>query len=193
MAESTLRAIPVLDGVDISTGVTRLTAAAEPDIVSIAARVDPADGTLDALQRRLRDAFGFSLPGVGAVHRNGDGLALLGLQRDQWFLVNERRSKDPVGTVRSRLGDIGCLTDQSDSWAILDLAGPLSQAALERICTLDLAPESFGSEQVARTAMEHLSVIIERPATEQFRLYSPRSSAQSFLHAVSVSLHNVSP
>ena len=41
-------------------------------------------------------------------------------------------------------------------------------------------------------SMEHLSVIILRDGADSFLLMSPRSSARSFLHAVELSVVNVS-
>lgn len=83
------------------------------------------------------------------------------------------------------------LTEQSDAWAVLDLRGTLALPALERVCSLDLDADRFSRELVARTRMEHLSVIIHRLPTNGFRLYSARSTAGDFWHMLQTSLFNV--
>jgi len=65
------------------------------------------------------------------------------------------------------------------------------EAPLERICPIDLGADVFQANKVARTSMEHLNVIVH-PIDNGFRLFSARSSANSFLHAVTESLRNVS-
>lgn len=91
--------------------------------------------------------------------------------------------------IQDTLNSTAYLTNQSDSWAVLDINGELTLPALERLCMLDMDAVDTGS--VARTVMEQLAIIIERTDTERVRLFSPRSSAGSFLHAVTTSLENV--
>lgn len=143
-------------------------------------------------------------------------VALFGLQLDQCFLIAEpidpikasnrhgadsdslicdRSGKDMSGScelfkyLQNTLNSTAYLTNQSDSWAVLDIDGQLTLPALERLCMLDMA--SFDTGSVARTVMEQLAIIIERSDAEGVRLFSPRSSAGSFLHAVTTSLQNV--
>lgn len=196
MADITLQAVTPLNGYELQIGDTRLAAIEDLDILSIAQpysvpEASSAD-TRSGLDSRLQEVFGLHLPEPGYRSSKDEDRALLGLQPGQWFMTTTHRTVDPLRTLKSILSDSAYMTDQSDSWTVLELHGPLAQAALERICPLDLAVDSFDDKQVARTVMEHLSVILERPAPTRFRLYSPRSSAQSFLHAVSLSLHNVS-
>ena len=115
------------------------------------------------------------------------------MQPDQVFILFAPPHPDrAVETVRAALGPAAYVTDQSDSWAMLRIAGAGIRAALERICPLDLDDEVFPQGRVARTAMEHLSAIILRDGEDSFLLMSPRSSARSFLHAVELSAENVS-
>lgn len=83
------------------------------------------------------------------------------------------------------------LNDQSDSWMMLRMSGTRCRQALERICPLDLHPDMFELDDVARTVMEHLSVVILRESEDGFLLLSPRSSARSFVHEIEVSVTNV--
>lgn len=165
-----------------AVSLTELTGLA---LVSVAT---PMGGHDDLLSNTVA-AFGTTLPGIGCCTRSEDGQTrLLGLQRDQLFVVLEHESHNALSVVTEKLGTTGYYTDQSDSWVILQMTGLGSRAALERICMLDLSPDVFSIDAVARTTMEHLSVIIVRDDADSFWLMSARSSAKSFLHALETSI-----
>jgi sarcosine oxidase subunit gamma len=192
VAEPTLHARTPLQGHRSRIGDTALVEVQNLDIVSLAVPLQTDPEVRNELVSQVEQALRLSLPAVGHVYRESDSLAVLGMQPDCWYLVCAAHLGNTETAIKRALGAQAYLTDLSDSWAVLDIDGPDAIAALERLCPLDLAPTSFDDKRVARTAMEHLSVIIERPALQRFRLYSPRSSAHSFLHSVSVSLDNVS-
>jgi len=193
---TTLSATSPLGGYAHSFDDTSVSELTERVILSISV---PRDG-INAINEKLKALWQVSFPETGQCTRiNSDKsggklttLALYGLQADQCFLVAEtakHSAQAVVDHVYAELGTVAYLTDQSDSWAILDVQGPLALPAMERICMLDL--ESMTSTQVARTMMEHLSVIVEKSGQHHLILYSPRSSAADFLHAVTTSLENV--
>lgn len=197
MVEKTLKAESPLHGYSQRIGDTQVREIVNLNIVSMAV----ASGKQSLLDDLLREKIGLSWPRAGTIVRNGDTIALLGLQADQCFMVTRNPDEDQVHAsvkptvtaLASLIGNAAYLTDQSDSWAILELEGPSVLQALERICPVDLSATEFDTHSVARTSMEHLSVIVEKPDTDLYRLYSPRSSANSFLHAVTTSLHNIQP
>ena len=142
---------------------------------------------------RSPEGFGAERPATGASAA-GDrfGLRVLGLQPDQLFLLFEPPDPDRAAeTVAAALGPAAYIADQSDSWAMLRMSGAGVRTALERICPLDLEDRAFPEGRVARTAMEHLSVIVLRDGADGFLLMSPRSSARSFLHAAVLSAEHV--
>lgn len=197
MGNFELSAVSALDGY---TGSFDTTYACEVGNLVIVSITIPRGG-LQAVNSKLSRLWQTTFPNTGECIRIGDAqlagqnvtLVLYGLQSDQCFLVAEtdnHSTQNMLDHLNSELGPVAYLTDQSDSWAVLDIDGALTITAMERICMLDLA--SYTSSQVARTTMEHLSVIVEKQGDERVRLYSPRSSAASFLHAVTTSLHNVS-
>jgi sarcosine oxidase subunit gamma len=163
----------------------------EENPISIVSLGVPRNG-LAPLDQQLQQLYGVGFPRPGKVNRQGDSIALLGLQTDQCFLVSATPWPDPVLELNPLLADYAYLSDQSDSWASVIIEGPLCRSALERMSTLDVSAEYFTTSSVARTAMDHLSVIIEQPAMHRFRLFTPRSSAQDFAHALCTSLTNVS-
>lgn len=188
MSEQTLRAVSALDNFSQTIGATHVREITPVTIVSIST---PLDGH-EQLNLQLEKSIGLQIPAIGKINRQSQSLTVLGLQADQCFMVSLSEQIDPANALKAKLGNTGYLTDQSDSWVVLEIDGPLSRRALERICPLDLAMGIFNEDMVARTSMEHLSVIIEHPEKNCFRLYSPRSSASSFLHAITESLSNVS-
>jgi len=126
----------------------------------------------------------------------------LALQQDQYWIQFDASIADnstlgqatpepsPEAWVKRQVQDTAYVTDQSDSWLQLVIAGSGTQAALERICPLDIDSQAFQIGDVARTSMEHMSVVMVRLAETQWQLLSPRSTAGTFVHALELSIHN---
>ncbi len=206
MANLQLNAQTALNGYDNRFGNTRLYEISNLSIFSVA-----LSHQRDAALASIKSALGATWPETGKS-TFGDSASngimgstdqtcrLLGMQADQVFalFVPPEAARTAASTAASgSVGDIPdidhvYITDQSDSWAALALQGDNAVSALERICPLDLHPTSFAPNQVARTVMEHLAVIILCESENHYVLLSPRSSANSFLHAVEQSLRNVS-
>ena len=174
---------------DQHDGLT-LDAIEPPAIVSLAI----PNGGEEALTAALQGTFSIDLPDVGRTAASTrDAATFARLARDQLFALFTPPADDrPTAAIACALGDTAYLTDQSDSWATLRIAGKNCRAALERICPLDLHPAAFPPGTVARTVMEHLGVIIVCEAADTYLLLSARSSADDFLHAVETSARNVS-
>lgn len=188
MPDMTLKAKSPLNGYRETFGDTVLEEVTGMALVSIAT---PRGGD-EALRSAIRSAYGCDFPEQGSVASGKDGdIRLLGLQRDQLFALFVHDGDAAVAEVRNVLGDAGYYTDQSDSWAMLRLSGVAALSALERICPLDLEEAAFPPGSVARTVMEHMGVIILREGTDAFILMGARSSAANLLHAVELSIRNV--
>ena len=65
-----------------------------------------------------------------------------------------------------------------------DLAAPDLTPLLERLCNVDFPAVPDG--HATRTMMEHLGCYLIKHGAGTVRLYGPRSSAKSLLHAVEV-------
>ncbi|WP_085891051.1 sarcosine oxidase subunit gamma [Roseovarius litorisediminis] len=187
MPDYTLTSAPPLAGTDITIGGARLTAPADLAVVSIAL---PLGGEA-AAQKAIKTAFGTALPEVGksAIGKNGARLVRLG--RDQAFVLFIHATPDAEAVVAARLKGKAYTTDQTDVWCALEISGPDSRAALERICPLDLHPQAFAVDDAARTSMEHLGTLTIRTGENAYLLMSASSSAGSFLHAVETSIKNI--
>ena len=112
---------------------------------------------------------------------------------DQMLLVFAHDTPDAEKVVQEKLSGAGYTTDQTDSWIVLEVAGPDTLAALGRSCPRDLHLDVFPVDATARTVMEHMGAMIVRVEKERFLLLSASSSAGSFLHAVETSYHYVMP
>lgn len=188
MANLTLNAITPLDGLKLQSEEIELEEAGGRALVSLAV---PNDGEV-ALAGRVKQAYGVDLPAVGnSTHSQKDDAFLLGMARDQIFLLFDDPGGDPVAHVETQLGETAYLVDQSDSWVILAVSGERARDALERICPIDLHSGKFAVGHVARTVLEHHAGIVMRTGAARYLLLSPRSSAKSFAHAVQVSAKNV--
>lgn len=189
MPDIQLRPEPFLDGFQATIGGTDLTEVTDLAIVSIAV---PLGGEA-AFDAALDKVFGIERPAPGQSVLAADGQSrFFWTSPDQLFLLTVEMSPWAADDVRKKLGDTAYVTLQSDNWVALRLSGGKARDALERICPLDLHSTAFAEGQVSRTLMEHMGAFILREAPDSFLLLSASSSAQSFLHAVETSLHNVS-
>lgn len=183
MAEYSLTAQSALKGLDIEKPGIRMTEGSNLALVSMAV---PVNGE-QKLSEVINSAFNIALPDIGSsISSNTERARFYRLQLDQYFVQFQNEGDRAVDVIRKYVGDAAYLCDQSDSWVAIHLSGFNSTVLLERICTLDLDLSVFPAGSVARTSMHHLAVIIIREDIDSFMLLSPRSSAESFLHALDV-------
>jgi methylglutamate dehydrogenase subunit D len=183
VAEFSLTAQSALLGLDMEKPGIRLTEASNLALVSMAV---PVNGE-QKLREVINAAFNIALPDIGnSVSSNTEQARFYRLQLDQYFVQFVYEGDSAVDVIRKHVGDAAYLSDQSDSWVAILLSGFNSTMILERICSLDLDLSVFPVGSVARTSMHHLAVIIIREDIDSFMLLSPRSSAESFMHALDV-------
>lgn len=188
MPEFALAAVSALDGYSQDFDGAVLREVTDLEIVSVAV---PIAGQ-KKLAAKIKSAYGCAVPKPTTTTQSKDGLVrLVSTQADQFLLLFDTATPDGGDKVAARLNTAGYITDQTDNWAVLRLSGPNSRTALERICPVDLHPDVFALNASARTHMEHLGVLVIRTEADAFLLLSARSSAKSFLHAVVVSVKNV--
>lgn len=189
MSDLTLISAPPLAGFERRFGDTVLKAPKDLAIVSIALPL----GGEEAAIKAVKSAFGIALPDIGTSDVASDkSSAIMRLAIDQAFVLFPCPTPDAERQVAAKLKGAAYTTDQTDAWCALELSGPLARAALERICMVDLHPDVFAVNAIARTVMEHMGAIIARTGADTYLLLSASSSAKSFAHAVEVSLENVS-
>lgn len=182
MAEITLKAAPVLGGIDLAIGENRILERDDLALVSVAT---PLGGEAQ-LEAALSKGWELSVPDPRVSSVSGETRAIR-TAPDQMMLVFPHATPDANKTVQDKLGGTGYTTDQTDVWVVLEVSGPQTLAALERLSMLDL--EAFPEDASARTIMEHMGAMVVRLAPDRFLLFSASSSAASFLHAVETSFH----
>lgn len=180
----TLEAAPTLGGTDITLGANRIVERDDLALVSIAT---PLDGE-DTLRTALQANWGVSYPEPSQASQNAETYAIR-TAPDQVLMMFPHPTPDAEKTVRQKLAGAGYTTEQTDVWVALEIDGPDTLSALERLCPLDV--QHFPKWGAARTAIEHMGALILRLDTDRFLLLSASSSAGSFLHAVETSYRNV--
>lgn len=150
------------------------------------------NGSDTAFAKALKSALKVALPEIGKSENSSFKKAkVMRLQRDQLFVLFDYDGADATVQIPASLRKASYLTNQTDNWVMLQISGPKSIEALERMCQLDLHPDVFKPGNVARTSLEHMGAIILCEKPGDYLLFSASSSAKSFLHAVETSIKNV--
>ena len=158
------------------------------EVISIATSVE----NKDFLNKQLIEIFDLELPVPGKSHLTSNGLSrLLGLSLDQWLIVSVDQKYELKALLENSLSNKSYVTLQTDAWVCIRISGRSALKALERICPVNLDPDLFLKDYIARTMMEHLGSIVICENPNSYLLMSASSSAKSFLHALEVSLENV--
>ncbi len=164
-----LIAKPPLPHAPLTIGQATLAPWALPRMTSVA----PFQGQDKALAKALKP-MGLTFPAPNRSVTKGDA-TLIWTGRHQAFLLHA----DPAP-----LTGMAALTDQSDGWAALTLQGPNATDVLARLIPLDLRLPAFPVGQTARTALNHMNLILWRTAPYSFTLMVFRSMAQTAWHEV---------
>ncbi|WP_323036367.1 sarcosine oxidase subunit gamma [Pararhodobacter sp.] len=185
MADIVLHATPAT-GADLSIGPNRITERSDLALVSIAI---PLGGD-EQLAKALKTGWSLDMPNARRS-RAAPGVRAIRTAQDQLFLVFPHATPDARRSVEGTLNGVGYTTDQSDNWVLLEVVGPDTRAALERICLLDLHPDVFAIGDSARTVMDHIGAMILRSGPDTYLLMAARTFAGSFLGAIETSFENV--
>ncbi len=185
MVNNRLSPRPALGGYELTHAGIQVKERVDTEVFSLACRESEKASVNDGLQSSL----GVVWPEVGSCSVSTDSsVRVLGLQRDQVFVV--LNSSQVTDGLLNALTNVAWCTQQSDSWATLEISGPNQYQVLECTCPIDLSPSVFTEHHVARTSMEHLSSIIYRN-NDSFVLMTPTSSARGFLHMIEESIQFV--
>lgn len=124
----------------------------------------------------LSQHTGCGLPMQAMDSARRGALSALWLGPDEWLLVG---GGDDLGTRLEAAfrGHFVTLTDVSDAYAIVRLAGPAARDVLAKGCGLDIHDSVFPPGKVARSLLAQAEAILHRTATETFDIYVARSYA----------------
>ncbi len=161
----------------VEIGPLRITERTDLALASVAAR----RGRMADLAAAAQGA-GVPLP-EAARHQAGAPYSAFWTAPETWFVEAPFGSHELIADqLKAALGDAASITEQTDAWVAFDLAAADLTPLLERLCNVDFRSAPKGYE--TRTVMEHLGVYLVKLDQGAVRLYGPRSSAQSLLHAV---------
>jgi sarcosine oxidase subunit gamma len=188
VVEFKLVSAPPLAGYEQDFGSVTLSSPADLAIVNIALPL----GGEDKATKAIKTGYGCDVPepGKSVLTQKGE-TRLVRLSPDQVFAIFTHPTPDAEDAVAKVTKTSAYLTDQTDVWSGLSIAGPDSRRALERICPLNLHPDVFAIDDAARTVMEYLGVLIIRTGEDSYLLLSASSSAGSFLHMCETSIKNI--
>ena len=137
----------------------------EPFLTQVDLRLSPDGPAADRVER----ALGLALPRESADPATGDDQrSALWLGPDEWLVVAPDGSAHQVlVAAREALADTpGSVVDVSSNRTTLRLSGPMAREVLEKVCSLDLHPRSFGPGRCAQTLVGRAQVVLWQVATE---------------------------
>jgi sarcosine oxidase subunit gamma len=89
------------------------------------------------------------------------------------------------------LDGIAALTDQSDAWAVVQIAGAGVEDVLARLVPVDLRGQVFKKTHVATTMLGHMSVTVTRMGPVSFEIMVMRSMAATLVHELQGAMRGV--
>ncbi|WP_234417148.1 sarcosine oxidase subunit gamma [Loktanella sp. Alg231-35] len=167
-----LIALTPCDGLlPISEGSMELREVALERCVSVA----PFEGKQKAASDALKAQVSAGLP---AVNRRSGAVTWFG--HGTWMLAGD-----------VSLHGLAAVTDQSDAWAVVSIAGAGVEDVLARLVPVDLRPSAFKTNHVAKTMLGHMSVTITRTGPAAFEIMAMRSMAATLVHELQVAMRGV--
>lgn len=115
-------------------------------------------GAHAVLAERVKAELGIELPQARRAAGAGS-LQLVWAGRDQWLAVSEAGDGRTLEQrLRSALGEVASLTDQSDGRTVLRLSGPRVRDALAKGIPVDLHPRAFKPGDTAMTVVSYINI-----------------------------------
>lgn len=174
-----LTALGAREAAIITVGPLTITERFDLALASVAAR----RGRMADLAKAAKKA-GLPLPDP-ARYQAGTPYSAFWTAPEMWLVEAPFASHELIeGMLKSALGDAASVTEQTDAWVALDLTAPDLTPLLERLSNVDFPAVATG--YATRTMIEHLGCYLIKHDAGAVRLYGPRSSAQSLLHALEV-------
>jgi len=154
----------------LTVGALSLTESAPAALTTLA----PYRGQEQALSKALMAAHGLGFPGVNSSTHGKKGARAIWFGRDLALLIGPE--PDP------QLAQHAALSDQSQGWAVVELAGAGAEEVLARLCPVDLRPSAFPVGASLRTEAKHMMASVGRLDEDRFQIMVFRSLARTLIH-----------
>ena len=161
--------------VPVRTGALSLTG---PELGALTS-VSPRRGAEFALKDALQHAHGLGWPAPNRSTGN-HGARLVWFGHAHALLIGPQPAP--------QLADHAALTDQSDAWVALQLAGAGGEDVLARLVPVDLRAAPFPPGHTARTLLGHANVSITRTGENCFLILGFRSMAKTLVHELEIAM-----
>jgi sarcosine oxidase subunit gamma len=189
MADKRLVARPALTGFERAD---RIGKAIGPAGVAIVLRSDLRIASVIArrgagpeLSERAEKMFGLALrSGPHRIARERH--TILGIGPGRWMFMQEGGAPEFAAELERDLMGVASVSDHSDGYAVFEVSGICARKALAKGVAIDLHPDSFGTGDVAVTAIAHIGAILwQTNNLPCFGMAVFRSYAGSFWHWLS--------
>lgn len=152
------------------------------------ARISPHRGESARLAELLRTNFGVE-PANGPRRASLGEVAIAGIGPETWLAIRDDAGNAFAQSLRSLLGDCASVSDQSDAYVIIRLAGPKVRDALAKLIPIDVHPRSFHVGDLAQTLCGYVNVTLWRledtaERNPVFEIWAGRSLAASLHQAI---------
>lgn len=132
--------------------------------------------------RKVEEVCGLSLPS-GPRRTTFGRMAALGIGTRTWLFMEDEGAPGFARRLRTGLGSTAAVSDQSDAYAVIRIAGACARAVLGKGLPVDLHPRAFDTTHVAVTLCSHVGVTVWQPDdAPTFEIAFSRSYAASFMH-----------
>jgi heterotetrameric sarcosine oxidase gamma subunit len=160
----------------VTAGETTLDEVVADAITSVAAY----PGSRDEASQALAAATGLALPAPNRTEAAGE-------RRVVWSGHDQALVVGPApGAVAG-----AAVTNQSDGWTILRIAGPAAVDTLARLVPLDLRATAFPEGSAARSLLNHMPLVIWRDGADSLVVMTFRSMAATAVHELTEALQSV--
>ncbi len=134
------------------------------------------------LTARIADQFGIDLPS-GSTRSARGGIAFVGIGPGTWLACREAADPNWASELTTRVSGYASVSDQSNGYAVLRIAGPAARDLLSRGAFIDFHPSVFGPGSAAVTTIAHIGVMLwQLDDAPTFEVALFRSYAASFWH-----------
>ena len=144
--------------------------------------LSPRRGAEGALGAALQTAHGLGWPAPNRSTQ-ADAARLIWFGHAHALLIGP----DPA----QGLHEHAALTDQSDAWVALRLAGDGAEDVLARLVPIDLRASQFETGHTARSLLGHAHVSLTRTGDDAFLILGFRSMAKTLVHELELAMNSV--